>query len=134
MQQKGAILGGEESGHIIFLNHHTTGDGIIAALQLLWAMRYSGKPLSELAGVMTPSPQKIINVTVRDKPPLEEFHQLQKAITAAEAELGDRGRALIRYSGTQPMCRVMVEGPTEEMTERLARTLADVVKKCIDRP
>jgi phosphoglucosamine mutase len=131
MMQKGAILGGEESGHLIFLNHHTTGDGIIAALQLLWAMRYGGKPLSEIAGVMIPSPQKVINVTVREKPPLEEIHELQQSIKAAEAELGDRGRVLIRHSGTQQMCRVMVEGPTKEMTERLTRTLADVVHKCI---
>jgi phosphoglucosamine mutase len=73
MQEKGSILGGEESGHVIFLNHHTTGDGIIAALQLLWAMRRYGRPLSELAKVMTPSPQKIINVNVKSKPPLNEI-------------------------------------------------------------
>jgi len=131
MQEKGGILGGEESGHVIFLNHHTTGDGIVTALQLLWAMRRSGKPLSELAKVMTLSPQKIINVTVKDKPPLEQIPELQKAIQAAEAELADKGRVLIRYSGTQAMCRVMVEGPTEEMTSRLTQQLADRVKKCI---
>jgi phosphoglucosamine mutase len=131
MQKQGAVLGGEESGHVIFLNHHTTGDGIIAALQLLYAMRRSGRPLSELAEVLTPSPQKIVNVDVKVKTPLEEMPELQKAIKAAEAELGDRGRILIRYSGTQPMCRVMVEGPTEQLTERLARTLADVVNRCV---
>ena len=129
MQEKGGVLGGEESGHVIFLNHHTTGDGIITALQLLWAMKRSGQPLSELAKVMTLSPQKIINVNVKDKPPLEKIAELQKAIREAEAELGDKGRVLIRYSGTQSMCRVMVEGPTEEMTERLARTLAELWKK-----
>jgi phosphoglucosamine mutase len=131
MQRKGAILGGEESGHAIFLNHHTTGDGIIAALQLLYAMRRAGCPLSELAEIMTPSPQKMINVSVKEKPPLEQLPELQQAIKIAEAELGDRGRVLIRYSGTQPMCRVMVEGPTEQLTERLARTLADVVLRSI---
>lgn len=131
MQQKDATIGGEESGHVIFLNHHTTGDGIITALQLLWAMKRSGQPLSELAKVMTLSPQKIINVNVKNKPPLEEIAELQQAIKAAEAELKDKGRVLIRYSGTQAMCRVMVEGPTEEMTGRLARTLADMVQKCI---
>jgi phosphoglucosamine mutase len=131
MLQKGAVIGGEESGHVIFLNHHTTGDGIIAALQLLWAMRLSGKPLSRLAELMVPSPQKIINVDVKQKPPLEELPRLQESIRAAEAELGDKGRVLIRYSGTQSMCRVMVEGPTEQMTERLTRALADVVKACI---
>lgn len=131
MQQKGAILGGEESGHVIFLNHHTTGDGIIAALQLLWAMRRAGRPLSQLATVMVPSPQKIINVTVKAKPPLSEIPELQEAIKTAEAELADKGRVLIRYSGTQPMCRVMVEGPTEQLTERLTRTLAGVVRQHI---
>jgi phosphoglucosamine mutase len=80
---------------------------------------------------MTLSPQKIINVNVKNKPPLEAIPQLQKSIQAAESELGDSGRVLIRYSGTQSMCRVMVEGPTEEMTERLTRMLADVVFKSI---
>ena len=131
MQEKDGILGGEESGHVIFLNHHTTGDGIITALQLLWAMKHSGQSLSELAQLMALSPQKIINVTVKDKPPLDALPELQKAVQAAEAELGDKGRVLIRYSGTQAMCRVMVEGPTEQMTERLTSALADVVKKCI---
>jgi phosphoglucosamine mutase len=133
LQEKGGILGGEESGHIIFLNHHTTGDGIVSALQLLWAMKESGRPLSELAEVMTPSPQKIVNVDVTDKPPLETLHGLQEKVRAAEAELGERGRVLIRYSGTQSMCRVMVEGPTEEMTGRLTMALADVVRECIGR-
>ncbi len=131
MQEKDATIGGEESGHVIFLNHHTTGDGIITALQLLRAMRHFGQPLSELAKIMTLSPQKIINVTVKDKPPIGGIPELQKAIKEAENELKDKGRVLIRYSGTQSMCRVMVEGPTEEMTGRLTQALADVVKKCI---
>ena len=127
MQEKNAILGGEESGHVIFLNHHTSGDGTITALQLLWAMRHYGQPLSELAKIMSLSPQRIVNVTVTRKPPLEEITALQEAIRAAEAELGDSGRVLIRYSGTQSMCRVMVEGPTREMTDRLAGSLAGAV-------
>ncbi len=131
MQEKGAIMGGEESGHVIFLNHHTTGDGIISALQLLWAVKRGAKPLSEMAKIMTLSPQKIINVDVKEKPPLDKIPELQKAIKVAETELGDKGRVLIRYSGTQSMCRVMVEGPTQHMTDRLTQTLADVVKKCI---
>jgi len=131
MQEKGAILGGEESGHIICLNHHTSGDGIIAALQLLWAMRLHRQPLSELAQIMTLSPQKIVNVNVTDKPPLEDIPILQEAIRIAEMELGDKGRVLIRYSGTQSMCRVMVEGPTQEMTDRLTDSLAAMVTKCI---
>jgi phosphoglucosamine mutase len=131
MRVKGAVIGGEASGHVIFLNHHTTGDGIISALQLLSAMRRSNQPLSQLAKVMSLSPQKIINVNVKNKPPLEDVSDLQKAIKEAEAELKDAGRVLIRYSGTQSMCRVMVEGPTEEATCRLTQTLADVVKECI---
>ncbi|MBN1571312.1 MAG: phosphoglucosamine mutase [Acidobacteria bacterium] len=131
MQEKGGVLGGEESGHVIFLDHHTTGDGIITALQLLRAVRREGKPLSELAKIMALSPQKIINVDVKDKPPLDKIPELQKAIKEAEAELGDKGRVLIRYSGTQSMCRVMVEGPAQELTDRLTKMLADMVKKCI---
>ena len=121
MQQKGAVLGGEASGHLIFLNHHTTGDGIISALQLLSAMRHYNQPLSKLAQIMTLSPQKIINVDVKTKPPLDKIPEVQKAIEEAEAELKDKGRVLIRYSGTQAMCRVMVEGPTQEMTDRLTQ-------------
>jgi phosphoglucosamine mutase len=124
-------MGGEASGHVIFLNHHTTGDGIITALQLLAAVRLYGQPLSALAKLMKMAPQKIINVDVKNKPPLEQIPEMQAAIKAAEKELGDKGRVLIRYSGTQSMCRVMVEGPTEEMTGRLAQGLAEMVLKCI---
>jgi phosphoglucosamine mutase len=127
MQEKNAVLGGEQSGHVIFLNHHTSGDGIITALQLLWAMRHYG-PLSELAKIMSVSPQRIVNVNVSRKPPLDEIAELQGAIRAAEAELGDSGRVLVRYSGTQAMCRVMVEGPTKEATDRLAGLLAEAVR------
>jgi phosphoglucosamine mutase len=128
MQEKNAVLGGEQSGHVIFLNHHTSGDGIITALQLLWAMLHYGQPLSELAKIMSLSPQRIINVNVSSKPPIDEIAELQDAIRAAETELGDSGRVLVRYSGTQAMCRVMVEGPTKEITDRLAGSLAEAVR------
>jgi phosphoglucosamine mutase len=131
MREKGASLGGEASGHVIFHNHHTTGDGILSALQLLSAMRRTREPLSRLAGVMSMTPQKLQNITVKNKPPLEEIDEIQKAIKAAEAELKDQGRVLIRYSGTQSMCRVMVEGPTAEVTERLTASLSDTVRRCI---
>jgi phosphoglucosamine mutase len=133
MQSKGAILGGEASGHIIFLNHHTSGDGIISALQLLAAMRGQSRSLSGLSQIMKLFPQKIINVDVNSKPPLESMADLQESIHTAESELGRHGRVLIRYSGTQSMCRVMVEGPTEEITERLAEQLAAVVRKNIGK-
>jgi phosphoglucosamine mutase len=131
MQERGAVLGGEPSGHTIFLDRHTTGDGIVTALELLAAMRDSGKRLSELATLMTLFPQEIVNVDVARKPPLEELAVVQAAIKAAEAELGDQGRVLVRYSGTQSMCRVMVEGPTEEITHRLADEIAEAVRASI---
>lgn len=131
MRERDAILGGEASGHLIFHQHHTTGDGLISALQLLSAMQAAKQPLSELAKIMTPTPQKMINVPVRHKPPVEEQAAIQDAIRAAEAELGGQGRVLVRYSGTQAMCRVMVEGPTEEMTTRLTRQIAGEVEKAL---
>jgi phosphoglucosamine mutase len=131
MQRLGAVLGGEESGHMIFLDHHTTGDGILTALQLLAAMLKSGRPLSELAQQMDVFPQKLINVDVKSKPPIDTVPEILEAIARAEAELGEEGRVLVRYSGTQNMCRVMVEGPTGEDTERHARMVADVVQSAI---
>ena len=131
MQRLGGVLGGEESGHVIFLEHHTTGDGILTALQLLAAMLKSGKPLSELAKLMDVFPQKLINVDVASKPAIETVPAIVDAIRQVETELGDQGRVLVRYSGTQNMCRVMVEGPTVEDTERYATQLADVVKASI---
>ena len=124
-------MGGEQSGHIIFLNHHTTGDGIIAALQLLWTMKYYRLGLSELAKVMILSPQKVVNVEVKNKPPLDSVPPLQNAVREAESELGESGRVLIRYSGTRDFCRIMVEGPTQQITDRLADKLADAVRKHI---
>lgn len=131
MQRLGAAIGGENSGHMIFLEHHTTGDGILAAMQLIAAMLTSGKPLSELAALMDVFPQRLVNVDVTSKPPIESVPAIVEAIRLAEAELGDEGRVLVRYSGTQNMCRVMVEGPTAETTERHAARIADVVKTAI---
>ncbi len=131
MREKGAVLGGEESGHIIFLNFHTTGDGIISALQLLAVLRESGQKLSELAGIMRLAPQALVNVTVRDKPPLETVAPLQAALREARAELADRGRVLVRYSGTQALCRVMVESTDDALTRRVAEALAGVVRQCL---
>ncbi len=113
MQRLGAVIGGEDSGHMIFLDHHTTGDGILTALQLVAAMLKTGKPLSELARLMDVFPQKLINVDVKSKPAIETVPEIVAAIARAEAELKDQGRVLVRYSGTQNMCRVMVEGPTD---------------------
>ena len=131
MVKAGAVLGGEDSGHMIFLNHHTTGDGMLAALKLMQAMRSSGKPLSELAAVMTVFPQCLINVEVKSKPEIDTIDAVMLAIRTVENQLGDNGRVLVRYSGTQPQCRVMVEGPTEQETTSFCRQIASAVAKAL---
>jgi len=127
MQAKGAVIGGEDSGHIIFLEHHTTGDGIATALQILATMKKTQKPLSELAQIMKVFPQKLINVDVKTKPALSTIPEIDQVIKDVEKRLADTGRVLVRYSGTQNMCRVMVEGPTGEETEKYCRQIADLV-------
>jgi phosphoglucosamine mutase len=131
MLARGAIIGGEDSGHLIFLQHHTTGDGLITALQLLAAMKKEGKPLSELARIMTIFPQVLINLDVKSKPDIETIPEITAIVKEVEKKLGDRGRVLVRYSGTQNMCRVMVEGPTKEETQSHARQIAAVVEKML---
>jgi len=132
MQARGASIGGEDSGHLIFLRHHTTGDGIITALQLAAAMKKEGKPLSELAKIMKVFPQMLINVNVKSRPEIETVPEIMTAIREVERRLGGQGRVLVRYSGTQNMCRVMVEGPTPEETERFCRKIAEVVDKTLN--
>jgi phosphoglucosamine mutase len=132
MQARGASIGGEDSGHLIFLQHHTTGDGIITALQVAAAMKKEGKPLSELAKIMKVFPQMLINVNVKSRPEIETVPEIMTAIRDVERRLGNQGRVLVRYSGTQNMCRVMVEGPTQEETERCCREIAEVVDKTLN--
>jgi phosphoglucosamine mutase len=127
MRKSKAILGGEDSGHMIFMNHHTTGDGMLAAIKLIEAAQSSAKPLSQLATVMTVFPQCLINVDVQSKPAIDTIDAITREIASVEAALGDRGRVLVRYSGTQPQCRVMVEGPHEKQTRALCQRIADVV-------
>ncbi len=131
MHRKDAILGGEDSGHIIFRDRHTTGDGLLAALRLLDAMLSPGnsEPLSELAKIMTVFPQKLINVDVTSKPELSEIPEIMESIRSVEQTLGEDGRVLVRYSGTQSKCRVMVEGPTREETGELCRQIAAVISR-----
>jgi phosphoglucosamine mutase len=128
MLARDAIIGGEDSGHIIFLQHHTTGDGLITAMQVMAAMKKERKTLSELAGIMTVFPQMLINIDVKRKPEIETVPEIMAAISQVEEKLGDKGRVLVRYSGTQNMCRVMVEGPTKEETQTYCRQIADVVE------
>ncbi len=130
MLGSGAIIGGEDSGHIIFLEHHTTGDGIIAALQLALVMKEENRPLSELS-VMKVFPQKLINISVKSKPDIDTVPEIVSAIKLAEKALGEKGRVLVRYSGTQQMCRVMVEGPTREETDKYCEMIAAVVRATI---
>lgn len=127
----GSVIGGEESGHMIFLEHHTTGDGIVTAMQLLAAMVKTGKPLSELAKMMDIYPQKLINVDVKSKPDIGTVPKVMKIIQKVEKDLKDEGRVLVRYSGTQNMCRVMVEGPSVSVTEKYCKEIADVIKNVL---
>ncbi|MFH1414783.1 MAG: phosphoglucosamine mutase [Elusimicrobiota bacterium] len=129
MIEHGAVLGGEDSGHVILLDHHTTGDGILTALQLLAVMQTAGQPLSELAKVMKVFPQILKNITVKDKPPIEDLPSVQKAIKEVEDDLGSCGRVLVRYSGTQSILRVMVEGPSEDKTRESVKKITAAVEQ-----
>jgi phosphoglucosamine mutase len=129
MRARNATLGGEDSGHIIFLQHHTTGDGLLSAIRLLYAMRLFEQPLSKLSTLMTVFPQVLVNVPVQNKPDISEVPKIVKAIKIAERELGDSGRVLVRYSGTEPVCRVMVEGERQEAAELYAGQIARVIEK-----
>ncbi len=131
MVRLGSIIGGEESGHMIFLDHHTTGDGILTAMQLISVMVKTGKPLSELARLMDVFPQKLINVPVKNKPDISTVPQIVEIIEKVEKELGESGRVLVRYSGTQNLCRVMVEGPSDDLTEKYCEQIADVLRFAI---
>ena len=128
MVKQGYNLGGEQSGHMIFLDHNTTGDGILSALQVLAIVQRRQKKLSELAGVMVSLPQVLVNVRVRKKVALEEFAPLKQLKAEVEAELGDKGRLLLRYSGTEPLLRVMLEGEDKGRIEALAEQLAVAIR------
>lgn len=129
MRREGAALGGEQSGHLIFMNHCTTGDGILAALQLLRIMRETGRPLSELASLLQPFPQVLVNVHVERKIPFDQSPSVVQAVQAAEQALGARGRVLLRYSGTEPVARIMVEGEDPEQVQKMTDMLADVLRE-----
>jgi phosphoglucosamine mutase len=125
----GYVLGGEQSGHIIMLEHATTGDGMLTGLHLLAEMARQGRPLADLVSVMTRYPQVLINVPGVDKALVSASPVLGDAVAAAEAELGDGGRVLVRPSGTEPAVRVMVEAEDRAQAERLAWRLADAIKQ-----
>ena len=127
MRRNGYNLGGEQSGHMIFLDYNTTGDGILSALQLLAVMRREEKPLSELAEIMIPLPQVLINVRLAERKDIMEIPDVAALIKNVEGKLGDNGRTLIRYSGTEPLLRIMIEGQDTYEITTWAREIADLV-------
>ena len=122
-------LGGEQSGHLVFLDHATTGDGLLTGLALLSRMRATGSSLAELAAVVRRLPQTLVNVPVRDRIAVAASNEVAAAVNAVEAELADTGRVLLRPSGTEQLVRVMVEAPTQEQADEVAARLADVVAR-----
>jgi len=128
MRKKGYVLGGEQSGHIIFSNYTTTGDGMISALQLLRIMKERGKKLSKLAECMTSLPQVLVNVDVKEKKDISKL-KVNKNIKDAESKLGEKGRVLVRYSGTQNLCRIMIEGENKREIQKIANDIAKTMKK-----
>ena len=129
MREHGYRLGGEQSGHIIFSDFSTTGDGLITALQVLVALKRTGRKASELSALMKSYPQLLVNVVVATKDGWQENEAIAAAIRAGEEELGSDGRILVRPSGTEPLIRVMAEGPEQGQLEEICRRIADVVKK-----
>jgi phosphoglucosamine mutase len=131
MRQGGYNLGGEQSGHMVFLDHNTTGDGVLSALQVLAVMVRTGLPLSKLAGLMPRIPQVLINLKVAEKKPLASVPELGRAISAQEEKLGDRGRVLVRYSGTEPKLRIMVEAEDENLMQQAAEDIRQAAIDCL---
>ena len=131
MREGGFALGGENSGHIIFADHATTGDGIMSALKVLQVMKERGATLAELADCMTEYPQELVNLNVKEKPPVESFEELQTAIGKAEEAFGGKGRTLVRYSGTEPKIRILVECVDAACAKEQADAIAGVVQEAI---
>lgn len=131
MRADGCVLGGEQSGHMIFLRHGTTGDGLVSALQILRLMVESGKPLSELRKVLHKYPQAQRAISVRSKPPIESLPSVHAAITAAENAVAPRGRVLVRYSGTEPKLRILLEGRDAAVLEENADKIASAARETI---
>ena len=129
MLKNGYKIGGEQSGHIIFTDFSTTGDGLITALQVLSSLKRSGRKASDLTALMTTYPQLLVNVKVATKEGWETNEAIKEAIAEGDKELGENGRILVRPSGTEPLIRVMAEGPDQAQLDRICRAIADVVKK-----
>jgi len=132
MRAHGYCFGGEQSGHLIYLDHATTGDGMLAALKLLAVMRRAGVPLSELRRMLVPYPQALVNVHVKHKRPLAEVPEAQKVIHEVERALGEDGRVMVRFSGTEPKARVLVEGPDKARVSAWAKRIAETIERALD--
>ena len=128
MVQTGNRLGGEQSGHIIFLKYETTGDGILTSLKMMEVLLAKGKPMSELAAPVVFYPQVLKNVRVKSKPDAQNDPDVQAAVKKVADELGDEGRILVRESGTEPVIRVMVEAGSDEICEKYVDSVIDVIK------
>jgi phosphoglucosamine mutase len=128
MLKHGAVLGGEQSGHVIFSEYATTGDGLLTALRVLEVLRDSGESLDSLAEEVKTLPQKLVNVRVKHKRPLSELHGVQAEIQAAEREFAGSGRVVVRFSGTEPLARVMIEAESDEEVDRWTNRIADAIR------
>jgi len=128
MRKKGYVLGGEQSGHIIFSDYTTTGDGMVSALQLLRVMKERGAKLSKLAECMKSLPQVLVNVEVKEKKDINKL-KVNEKIKSAESKLGEKGRVLVRYSGTENLCRIMIEGENKREIHKVANDIAKAMKK-----
>jgi phosphoglucosamine mutase len=132
MRQTGARLGGEQSGHLVFLNHHTTGDGLLTAVQLLNVLAARQLPLASLAEVLHKFPQILLNVKMRERRDPLDLPQVRQVVEEAEHSLGQEGRVVVRLSGTEPVARVMLEGPDERLIEALAHGIAQAITRALD--
>jgi phosphoglucosamine mutase len=132
MQQTGARLGGEQSGHIVFLNHHTTGDGLLTAVQLLNVMAARQLPLETLAQILHKFPQILLNIKIRERRDPLDLPQVRQVVEEVENSLGHEGRVVVRLSGTEPVARVMIEGPEESLIESLACRIGQAITRALD--
>jgi phosphoglucosamine mutase len=128
MERRGANLGGEQSGHVIFLDHEPTGDGMLTGLKVLEVLKASGRPLHDLAAELVVYPQILINVRVRERADIEGIAEIKTHLDRARSALDGRGRLVVRYSGTEPLLRVMAEGPDEAEVQSLAQAIVDAVQ------
>jgi phosphoglucosamine mutase len=133
MLERGSALGGEQSGHVIFSQYATTGDGILTALQVLQIVRDSGRTLDDLVAEIESFPQKLVNIRVKVKRPLSELSSVQAEIEAAEQAFAGSGRVLVRFSGTEPLARVMVEGPSEDEVDKWTGRIAEAIQAELGR-